>query len=200
MMPAMQRRDFTRSLAAAAGVLAVRPRGALAGPRHATAPCELGPFYRRDAPAHAALRTDRDRGLPLALAGVVYDTRGDVLGGATVELWHADAIGSYDIDGDRFRAALVVGSDGKYSVDTIVPGHYSGRVCQHVHFLVRAPGHRPLVTQMFFATDPALDGNPANFTRDPIAASIELVRPVTLTTTGDKPTANVTFDLVLERS
>ena len=80
------------------------------------------------------------------------------------------------------------------------PGHYPARGCQHIHYVVTAPGHKPLVTQLYFATDPVFDGDPdKNYGKDPLIISRELVRPVTLT--GDPKTiqAAVQFDVVLER-
>src|SRR5256885_513147 len=70
---------------------------------------------------------------------------------------------------------------------------------QHVHYLVRAEGHKPLVTQLFFATDTVFEGDPdRNFTKDPLITSRELVRPVTMSGTAQAIAANVTFDLILE--
>src|SRR6185369_12376155 len=116
---------------------------------------ELGPFYKRNTPSQSKLRTDRDPGMPLALAGTIFNTSGALVPDATIELWHANHAGFYDVSGDRFRVTLKGGEKGRYAVDTVIPGHYPGRVGQHVHYLVRAPGHRPLVTQLYFATDPA---------------------------------------------
>jgi protocatechuate 3,4-dioxygenase beta subunit len=81
-----------------------------------------------------------------------------------------------------------------------MPGHYPARVCQHIHYIVTAPGHKELVTQLYFSTDPVFEGNPdRNFSRDPLVISRELVRPVTLTGDPKSIQANVTFELVLER-
>ena len=69
-----------------------------------------------------------------------------------------------------------------------------------MHYLVTAPGCKPLTTQLYFATDPVFAGNPArNYTKDPLIQSAELVRPVTLTKTPTGNLAVVTFELVLER-
>ena len=74
------------------------------------------------------------------------------------------------------------------------------RVAQHVHYMVKAPGCTPLVTQLYFATDPVFKGDPDhNFTADPLVHTRELVRPVLLTGDPGTPTAAVTFELVLER-
>ena len=63
---------------------------------------------------------------------------------------------------------------------------------------MRAPGHAPLITQLYFAADPVFDGDPAkHFTRDPIIHSAELVRPVMLTGDPKDVRAAVTFELVL---
>jgi len=161
---------------------------------------EIGPFYKRLAPHQAHLRTNADPGLPLLVDGAVYGTRGDRLSGAKIEIWHADHHGLYDLDGYRFRTTLDADAKGKYAFDSVMPGHYPGRVCQHVHYLVTAEGHKPLVTQLYFGTDPVFEGDPEhNFGRDPLIMSRELVRPVVLKGDPKDINANVSFDLVLER-
>lgn len=167
--------------------------------RKPTPYCELGPFYKREAPHTSTMRAPGDAGMPLALAGVVYDTRGEVVPDAKIEVWQTDIDGHYDIDGYRFRAVLTPGPKAAYAIDSIVPGHYPSRVCQHVHFLATAPGHKPLITQMYFATDPVFDGDPdKNYSRDPLITSRELVRPVMIKSDARQSIAVVTFDLVME--
>src|SRR5262249_22125232 len=130
---------------------------------------ELGPFYKKNAPHTAQLRMASDPGLPLAVSGQVFETRGNALERATLEIWQANDAGLYDLDGYRYRAALVADRAGKYTFDSVMPGHYPGRVCQHVHYLVQAPGCKPLTTQLYFATDPVFEGDPQrNYTRDPL--------------------------------
>jgi protocatechuate 3,4-dioxygenase beta subunit len=168
--------------------------------RTVTPPAELGPFYKRNAPTSVRLATPADAGLPLRVTGQVFDTRGDALPNATIEIWHADHAGHYDLRGYRFRSALTAGPDGKYEFTSVMPGHYPARVCQHVHYLVTAPGCQPLVTQLYFATDPAFDGDPErNYTRDPLIWSRDLVRQVTLEGDPKQITALVNFELVLGR-
>jgi protocatechuate 3,4-dioxygenase beta subunit len=161
---------------------------------------EIGPFYKRGAPNTAQLRRPDDQGLPLMVSGKVFDTRGDILSGAKVEIWQANHQGLYDIDGYSYRTTLVADRGGKYDFGTLMPGHYPGRVCQHIHYLVSAPGHKPLITQLYFATDPVFEGDPAhNFTRDPLIQNSELVRPVMLAGEPNDVHALVNFELVLER-
>lgn len=171
-------------------------------PRKPTPPNTLGPYYKRLAPATEALRAPGDPGLPLSLSGQVLDTRGDVLPDATIEIWQADHFGYYDIDGYRYRGKLSVDSTGQYKAETIMPGHYPdrSRICQHVHYLVTAPGHKTLATQLYFATDPVFDGDPQkNFNRDPVIHTPELIRPVLLTGEPEAIHAAVRFELYLER-
>jgi protocatechuate 3,4-dioxygenase beta subunit len=161
--------------------------------------CELGPFYKREAPNASLLRAPGDAGIPLALSGAVYNTRGEIVPDAKVEIWQTDNDGHYDVEGYRYRTLLRPGSKGSYAIESVIPGHYPDRVCQHVHYLTTAPGHQPLITQMYFATDPVFEGNPdKNYTRDPLISSRELVRPVMIKSDGKQLVSVVTFDLVME--
>ncbi|MGO9563829.1 MAG: hypothetical protein ACLPPV_14345 [Candidatus Korobacteraceae bacterium] len=167
--------------------------------RQPTPFCELGPFYKRQAPNTSMLRAPGDSGMPLTVSGVGYNTRGEVVPEAKVEIWQTDNFGHYDIEGYRYRTLLEPGAKGSYAIESVMPGHYPTRVCQHVHCLVTAPGHKPLITQLYFATDPVLEGNPdKNFTRDPLITSRDLVRPVMIKGEPRQIIAAVNFDLVVE--
>ena len=161
--------------------------------------CELGPFYKREAPNTSTLRAPGDAGMPLTLSGVVYDVRGGIVPDSKLEIWQTDNDGHYDIEGYRYRTLLQPGTKGAYAIESVMPGHYPTRVCQHVHYLLTAPGHKPVITQLYFATDPVFDGNPdKNYTRDPLITSRELVRPVVIKGDPKQIIAAVNFDLVME--
>jgi protocatechuate 3,4-dioxygenase beta subunit len=167
--------------------------------RQPTPFCELGPFYKRLAPHTSMMRRAGDPGMPLSLSGVIYNTRSEVVPDAKLEIWQTDNAGEYDIQGYRYRSVLEPGAKGSYAVESVMPGHYPARVCQHVHYLVTAPGHQPLITQLYFATDPVFDGDPdKNYTRDPLITSRELVRPVMIKSDPRQTIAIVNFDLVME--
>lgn len=165
--------------------------------RPATPIDQLGPFYKKGAPSSAVMRATGDSGLPLAVAGSVYNTRGDELSGAKIEIWQTNHQGHYDLSGYRYRAVLLSGEKGAYDFQSVIPGHYPARVCQHIHFLVTAPGHKPLVTQMYFASDPVFKGDPRKNMNDD-CPSVELVRPILLTDLPDSMNASATFELVME--
>lgn len=170
--------------------------------RKPTPPDAVGPFYKRLAPMKDVLRAPGDLGLPLTLSGQVFDTRGDVVPGATIEIWQTNHLGYYDLDGYRYRGKLQTGKSGEYSFETVIPGHYpdKSRICQHVHFIALAPEHRTLVTMLYFATDPVFEGDPAkNWSRDPVLPTPELIRPVMLTGDPKEVHAQVRFELCLER-
>lgn len=168
-------------------------------PRPATPQNALGPFYKKNAPDNRSLRVPGDPGLPLTVSGKVWSVRGETLPDAVIELWHTDHLGRYDLEGYRYRARLPVDGEAKYAAETVMPGHYPARVCQHIHYVVTAPGHKPLVTQLYFATDPVFEGDvDRNFSRDPLVRSRELVRPVMLTGDPKEIRATVQFELVLE--
>ena len=97
---------------------------------------------------------------------------GEPVPGATIEVWQANHGGLYDLEGYRYRAAITPPPSGAYTFESIMPGHYPARVARHVHYFVTAPGHKPLSTQLYFATDEVFDGNPdKNFTKDPLITS-----------------------------
>ncbi len=160
----------------------------------------LGPFFKKNAPNVSMLRQPGDAGFPLRVAGKVYNTRGEAVPGAVVEMWQADHEGRYDVQGYRYRTKLSVEAGKDYVVETVMPGHYNDRPAQHIHYLITAPGHKPLVTQCYFATDPWFEGDPdKNYRKRNLVENRELVRPVTLYEQGT-PRAAIAFDVVLERA
>jgi protocatechuate 3,4-dioxygenase beta subunit len=159
----------------------------------------LGPFYKKGAPNVRVLRQAGDAGFPLRVSGKVMNTRGEAVPNAAVDFWQTDFYGHYDLKGFKYRAKIRPDEDGSYSVETIMPGHYPDRPAQHIHYLIAAPGHRPLVTQAYFATDPYFDGDSRkNYAKGGIVQNMETVRPVTLFGGDGGGLAAITFDIVLE--
>jgi protocatechuate 3,4-dioxygenase beta subunit len=161
----------------------------------------LGPFFKKGAPNTRVLHTPGSPGFPLRVTGKVMNTRGDKVPGAKVEIWQADHAGYYDLEGFRYRASLLIDEKSDYAVETILPGHYDDRPAQHIHYMISAPGHKTLVTQAYFATDPFFEGNPdKNYTKRGMVSDRELVRTVTLIEAPGTPRASITFDICLEKA
>lgn len=140
-----------------------------------------GPFYRPDAP-EMALGANLCRngvGDPLVVSGLVKTPDGTPVGGATVEVWHANGQGLYenqDPDSQpehNLRGRFQTDAQGRFHFRTIRPAGYSlpddGPVGQlarriglslerpaHISFAVSAPGYRRLVTSIFDGSDPAI--------------------------------------------
>lgn len=105
-----------------------------------TAPDALGPFYAPDAPERAVT------GRGLVVSGTVRSAAGCApLPGARLEWWAAGPDGRY---GPAHRATQRADAEGRYRYETDFPGLYPGRP-PHLHLRVTAPGHRPLVTQLY---------------------------------------------------
>jgi protocatechuate 3,4-dioxygenase beta subunit len=70
--------------------------------------------------------------VPLTLSGQVFNTRGDILPDAIIEIWQANHQGYYDLDGYRYRGKLQTDNSGAYGFESVIPGHYpdKSRICQ----------------------------------------------------------------------
>ena len=168
--------------------------------RQPTPRVEMGPFYKKRAPEKSQLRGPRDPGTPLKVTGRVINVQGEPIPGAMIEVWQANHAGLYDLDGYEYRATLKAPASGEYGFESVMPGHYPARVARHVHYFVTAQGHKPLSTQLYFATDEVFEGNPdKNYSKDPLITSRTLVRPVTLSGNPETAIASVEFELVVEK-
>lgn len=160
----------------------------------------LGPYYKEGAPRREKLTEASDAGVPLLVAGQVINTDGKPLPDAVIEVFHADHYGSYDMEGFRYRGEIPVSASGEYLFETIIPGHYGGRA-EHVHYMINAPGHRRLVTQLYFANDPVFEGNPdKTYTRDRLVEHRELIRPVTVMNKDHASYSSVVFNICMEQA
>ena len=103
-------------------------------------------------------------GLPVRLALRVVDAACNPLVGATVIIWHTNALGSYSGQTPNnafclkdqaysaenfFRGVQVTNSAGIVYFDTCYPGWYPGRAI-HIHFQVETATTTTKVSQLFF--------------------------------------------------
>ena len=118
-----------------------------------------GPFFTPDSPERASLLEPGLAGTRLVVGGSVLATDCTPVGGALLEFWHADGGGEDDNEGYRLRGHQFASRSGRYRLETIVPGLYSGRT-RHIHVKAQAPDRPVLTTQLYFPDEPdnATDG------------------------------------------
>ncbi len=140
-----------------------------------------GEFYLPNTPERAVLREAGMAGAPLRLSGYVLGPDCAPIPGAWLDFWQADADGVYGTGSFRLRGHQFTDADGRYTLETILPGAASGRA-PRLYVKVQAPGGPVLTTQLFFPDDPA-NANDAEF------------QPALVVTPGDEGEAS--FDFVV---
>lgn len=122
----------------------------------------MGPYYVFDAPnvnfapGKAVLGATEDlKNSPLFLfSGKVLGHNGEPLE-ATLDLWQANTAGQYGFARYRNRGKVTTDpSTGAFEVLTVPPGSYGigpGTRVAHIHGIISAPGHQPLVTQFYLS-------------------------------------------------
>ena len=118
-----------------------------------------GPFFKPQSPRRASLLDPGMTGPRIVVAGSVLSTACRPIPGALIDFWQADDRGAYDNAGYRLRGHQFADEQGRYRLETIVPGAYSGRT-RHFHVRVQAPGQPVLTTQLYFPGEP---GNASDF-------------------------------------
>jgi protocatechuate 3,4-dioxygenase beta subunit len=79
----------------------------------------------------------------------VLDAGGAPLARARLDFWQANGKGEYDNAGYVLRGNQQTGDSGTYTVETVLPGAYTGRT-PHIHVKVTSPdGRSTLTTQLF---------------------------------------------------
>lgn len=195
----------------------------------ATSSSVLGPFHVSGAPPlPVGGDMKRDFGGPVLLAeGVIRDTDGNPIAGAEIDIWQTAPNGLYasqdeDQDTYSFHGLMTVGDDGRYAFTTVKPVEYTVpsdgpvgsilRACgrhpwrpSHLHYIVKAPGYRTLVTEIFPDDDPYLDQDTVFGVRDDLVMTYN-EKPASAFPHGmalsgkiDAPFLSVNFDVVLAR-
>ncbi|WP_159834115.1 dioxygenase family protein [Burkholderia sp. 8Y] len=156
------RRNFLRNSAALPSTLLLLALGdaygrpgevsatpACAGEDEPTRQQTAGPFFLPHSPQRASLLEPGIDGTRIVLTGRVYSTQCRAISGALLDFWHADDAGEYDLEGFRLRGHQFADSEGRYRLDTILPGLYPGRT-RHIHVTVQPPNGAILTTQLYF--------------------------------------------------
>jgi hydroxyquinol 1,2-dioxygenase len=193
----------------------------------ATSSSVLGPFHVSGAPP-LAIGGDMKRhyGGPMLLAeGMIKDEAGNPIAGAELDIWQTAPNGMYasqDAEQDTFsfHGLMTVGDDGRYRFTTVKPVEYTVpsdgpvgdilRACgrhpwrpSHLHYIVKAPGYRTLVTEIFPEDDPYLDQDTVFGVRDDLVMRYQ-TKPASQFPDGmalsgkvSEPFLHVEFDVTL---
>jgi len=155
--PDLSRRQMLGHSAAAIGVAAM-PTAVFGACTQPLKPTESTNFleYRPGAPLRTSFLETDATGQRIRLSGRALTTNCEPAAGARLDFWHTDSNGIYDWNGYRFRGAQLIGADGEFQLDTVMPGHYGG-IPRHVHFLLSyQPNNRPqpilVINQFNFPT------------------------------------------------
>jgi protocatechuate 3,4-dioxygenase beta subunit len=84
----------------------------------------------------------------MVVIGQVFSGDCKPLVGARLDFWQADDQGVYDNVGYRLRGHQFTDSEGRYRLETVVPGLYPGRT-RHIHVKVGTPDGPVLTTQLY---------------------------------------------------
>lgn len=195
----------------------------------ATSSSVLGPFHVSGAPAlEVGGDMKRDFGGPVLLAeGVIKDTAGDPISSAEIDIWQTAPNGLYasqdqEQDTFSFHGLMNVGDDGRYAFTTVKPVEYTvptdgpvGAILDacgrhpwrpsHLHYIVKAPGYRTLVTEIFPDDDPYLDQDTVFGVRNDLVMTYHTKQaadfPEGMALSGKitEPFLSVKFDVVLSK-
>lgn len=112
-----------------------------------------GPFYTPNSPERQSLLEPSLSGTRMVVMGQVLSSGCAPVANALVDFWHANARGEYDNNGYTLRGHQFTDVEGRYWLETIIPGFYPGRT-RHFHVKVQAPNLPVLTTQLYFPQEP----------------------------------------------
>ncbi len=151
-------------------------------PAGATESSVLGPFYVEGAPEqNSGADLAPGEGPGVQVSGSVRGVDGQPLGNAVLDIWQTAPNGLYHVQDSAAADYHLCGkvpteADGSYRFRTLKPVSYAipvdGPVGQlleklgrhpyrpaHLHFIVSAPGYKPVVTQLFTEGDDYLESD-----------------------------------------
>jgi protocatechuate 3,4-dioxygenase beta subunit len=121
-----------------------------------------GPYYKENSPQTKQLYRPNIQGEKVTLSGYVVDTNCKPIANAWIDFWQADGNGEYDNEGYTLRGHQYTDSNGKYVLETVIPGEYPGRT-PHIHFKVRANDKAEVITSQLYLPDAETNANDAIF-------------------------------------
>lgn len=116
-----------------------------------------GPYYTPDTPERNSLLEEGMIGERLLLIGYVLDADCNPIPNAWLDFWQTDGNGVYDNSGYTLRGHQFTDEQGRYYLETVIPGLYSSRPIRHIHVKVQSPNGPVLTSQLYFPDQP-VDG------------------------------------------
>jgi protocatechuate 3,4-dioxygenase beta subunit len=187
----------------------------------------LGPFHMVESPPRElgeSIALD-GKGTPCLVSGQVTGPDGEPLAGAAVDVWQTNEDGFYDVQQPgiqpegNLRGMFSADEQGRFWFRSVVPRYYpipdDGPVGQllaatgrhpyrpaHLHFIVAAPGYRPVTTHVFVADSPYLDSDAVFGVKESLVRPVpEVDDPARASELGlPNPFRTLTFDLTLLRT
>jgi protocatechuate 3,4-dioxygenase beta subunit len=187
----------------------------------------LGPFHMVKSPKRELgddIALD-GKGTPCLVSGRVTGPDGEPLAGAVLDVWQTNEDGFYDVQqpgiqpAGNLRGLFTADAQGRFWFRSVVPRFYpipdDGPVGQllaatgrhpnrpaHLHFIVAAPGYRPVTTHVFVADSPYLDSDAVFGVKESLIREVlEVDDPTRGAELGlPNPFRTLTFDLTLLRA
>jgi len=113
-----------------------------------------GPYFTPSSPERTSLLEPDMAGTKIVVSGSVLARTCQPVAGALIDVWQADDRGEYDNVGYQLRGHQFTDEQGRYVLETVIPGLYPGRT-RHFHLKVQAPNRPILTTQLYFPDEPA---------------------------------------------
>lgn len=134
------------------GIFAILPAPACEG---TPTPSQTeGPYYTPNTPERNSLLEEGMAGERLILIGYVLDQNCGPIPGAWLDFWQAGSDGKYDNTGYTLRGHQFTDEQGRYYLETVMPGLYSSRPIRHIHVKVQPPNGQILTSQLYFPDQP----------------------------------------------
>jgi protocatechuate 3,4-dioxygenase beta subunit len=154
-----------------------------------------GPYWLPGSPPRQRLLEPDTAGDEIHVTGTVRDFAGEPVADAWMDVWQCDGAGVYDIDGYRLRGHQHTDADGRYRLETVIPGDYEDTFniaghqidihrTPHIHIKIKARRRQTLTTQLY------LPDHPLN-------ASDMIFVPACIVDLDDSTLRHATFDFVL---
>ncbi|HYN10965.1 MAG TPA: hypothetical protein VES67_26520 [Vicinamibacterales bacterium] len=159
------RRRFLAEVGGLTGVLAIAQLDAQRGldqfviPSPGCTEADLTPAvadaagFKAGSPARTSLLETGLTGSKAVIAGFVIGLKCGRVKGARLDFWHADSRGAFDQQGFRFRGHQLTDGEGRYRLETLMPGA-AGNRAPSLGVRLTPPGQPPLTTMLFFPDEP----------------------------------------------